>query len=74
MRVGDFKETKRWSFAKALVWRILAVLNSFIILTLNLTSDPLENALAMNLTGFIIYFVYERLCNKVSWGRENESR
>jgi hypothetical protein len=74
MKVGDFKETKKRSFLKTFVWRIIAILNSFTILTLSLTDKPLENALIMNLSGFVIYFSYERLCNKISWGKENESR
>ena len=74
MQVGSFRETKKRSFVKALTWRIIAVLNSFAILALNMTGEPLENALIMNLTGFVIYFSFERLCNMISWGKENESR
>tara|TARA_Y100000310_G_scaffold254913_1_gene262119 strand:- start:1 stop:225 length:225 start_codon:yes stop_codon:yes gene_type:complete len=74
MKVGDVRETKKRSFVKTFVWRIIAILNSFTVLTLNMTDEPLKNALIMNLTGFVIYFSYERLCNKISWGRKNESR
>jgi len=70
MKVGDYRETKKRSFVKTFVWRAIAILNSFTILTLNLASEPLENALIMNLTGFVIYFSYERVCNKISWGKE----
>jgi uncharacterized membrane protein len=74
MKVGDVRETKKRSFVKTFVWRIIAILNSFTVLTLNMTDEPLKNALIMNLTGFVIYFSYERLFNKISWGRKNESR
>ena len=37
-----------------------------------MTDSPLKNALVMNASGFIIYFVYERLCNKVTWGRKEK--
>jgi len=74
MKVGDVRETKKRSFVKTFVWRIIAILNSFTVLTLNMTDEPLKNALIMNLTGFVIYFSYERLFNKILWGRKNESR
>ena len=74
MKVGDVRETKKRSFVKTFIWRIIAILNSFTVLTLNMTDEPLKNALIMNLTGFVIYFSYERLFNKISWGRKNESR
>jgi len=74
VKVGDVRETKKRSFVKTFVWRIIAILNSFTVLTLNMTDEPLKNALIMNLTGFVIYFSYERLFNKISWGRKNESR
>ncbi len=74
MKVGDVRETKKRSFVKTFVWRIIAILNSFTVLALNMTDEPLKNALIMNLTGFVIYFSYERLFNKISWGRKNESR
>ena len=74
MKVGDVREAKKRSFVKTFVWRIIAILNSFTVLTLNMTDEPLKNALIMNLTGFVIYFSYERLFNKILWGRKNESR
>jgi len=74
LTVNNIRETKKRSFVKTLIWRAIAILNSFTVLTLHLTDEPLKNALIMNLTGFVIYFSYERLCNKISWGREHESR
>ena len=74
MKVGDSRETKKRSLVKTLAWRVIAILNSFTVLILNLTNDALENALIMNLTGFIVYYGYERLCNTISWGVDNASR
>ena len=47
MKVGDVRETKKRSFVKTFVWRIIAILNSFTVLTLNMTDEPLKNALIM---------------------------
>jgi len=74
MKPDNFKETRHRSFIKAAAWRGIATLNSFMVLVLNFSDKPLRNALIMNLTGFALYFFYERLCNKISWGKINESR
>ena len=74
MKPDNFKETRHRSLIKAAAWRGIAVLNSFMVLVLNFSDKPLQNALIMNLTGFALYFFYERLCNKISWGKINESR
>jgi len=63
-------ESKARSLIKTILWRIIATANSFIILAAAMTDSPLKNALVMNASGFIIYFMYERLCNKVTWGRK----
>lgn len=68
MRGTLTRESKKRSVIKAIGWRIIAIANSFLVLLAHFTDDPLSNALIMNLTGFIVYYFYERLCNKVSWG------
>ena len=65
-------ETKKRSLIKAIIWRLIAIFNSFIVLLFSASRDPLESALLMNLTGFVIYFFYERGCNEISWGKENK--
>jgi hypothetical protein len=38
-----------------------------------LTDDALLNAIYMNMTGFFVYYAYERICNYVPYGiRENK--
>jgi hypothetical protein len=48
---------------------MIAILNSYVILVSTTTDDALLNALFMNLTGFIIYYFYERVSNQISYGK-----
>jgi uncharacterized membrane protein len=66
------KETKIRSLTKTILWRIVATLNSFTVLCL--VTDPsatnLHKAVYMNITGFIVYYLFERMCNLIKWGFE----
>ena len=64
-----FKETRQRSIRKSIGWRILAIINSYIILVMYLTESPLYNAILMNITGAVLYYVYERLWNNSHKGR-----
>ena len=64
-----FKETRQRSLRKSIGWRIVAIINSYIILAMYFTDSPLYNAIAMNATGAILYYVYERVWNNTSVGR-----
>ena len=68
----SFKETKTRSITKTIIWRMIAILNSYLILVLMISDTPIYNALLMNLTGFIIYYFYERVCDKIKAGRYEE--
>jgi len=67
-----FKETKKRSIFKALSWRVVAILNSWTILALVITDSSFWNAILMNLSGFFLYFGFERLWNKIKYGRIEE--
>ena len=67
-----FKETRSRSLRKSVGWRIIAVINSYIILAMYFTDSPLYNAIAMNVTGAVLYYVYERLWNNTKGGRYAE--
>ena len=67
-----FRETKTRSVRKSIGWRILAIINSYIILVMYLTESPLYNAILMNITGAVLYYVYERLWDKSQSGRYTE--
>jgi uncharacterized membrane protein len=66
----SFKETKTRSVTKTILWRIVAILNSYLILLSGVSSEALMNALLMNLTGFFVYYFYERIWNKIKMGRQ----
>jgi hypothetical protein len=70
--LGDnmYKETKKRTFVKAVAWRLIAIVNSFTILALGIADGNLENALLMNASGIIVYFLFERAANQVEWGKE----
>ena len=67
-----FIETKKRTILKTLSWRTIAILNSFLVLTVNLTDNNFLNALYMNITGFIVYYFFERIWNKIKYGRLTE--
>lgn len=62
-------ETKTRSIVKTIAWRVVATLNSFLVLIGFPNHAAIISALIMNLTGFIIYYLYERLWTKIKWGR-----
>ena len=66
------KETKKRTLIKTVTWRIFAVLNSFLILTFNITDDNFLNAIYMNITGFCVFFLFERIWSKINYGRYGE--
>lgn len=68
-----YRETKTRSAVKAGLWRIFAFLNSWgiswLVLGLLHSSSFFLSALAMNVTGFIIFYIYERVWDKIKKGR-----
>ena len=64
-----FKETRGRSIRKSIGWRIVAVVNSYVILSMYLTDSTLYNAILMNITGAVIYYIYERVWNNSHEGR-----
>jgi uncharacterized membrane protein len=65
-----FVETKKRTILKTFSWRIVAILNSFLVLTVNVTDNNFLNALYMNITGFIVYYFFERIWNKIKYGKQ----
>jgi hypothetical protein len=65
------KETKLRSLIKTILWRVVATLNSFTVLMLCAAdTSNLYKAIAMNITGFFVYYAFERICNLIGWGFE----
>ena len=57
-------DSKKRSLTKTASWRTIAIINSYVVLAIALTDNPLWNALAMNIVGAILYYMHERLWNK----------
>jgi len=64
-----FKETKKRSIFKAVSWRLIAVMNSWTILSLSFVESNFWNAIIMNLTGFVFFYVFERIWNNIKYGK-----
>ena len=64
-----FLETKVRSITKAVTWRICAVLNSYITLIYFHSSGDLTKAILMNVSGFFVFYIFERIWNKLQWGK-----
>lgn len=57
---------------KSITWRIIAVIVTFIA-AYAFTRKPLESgwiAITVNAINMIIYFIHERIWNKISFGRK----
>jgi len=67
-----FKETKTRSTQKSVSWRVIAFLNSWFVLAVGFTDIPLWNAITMNLTGILFFYIHERVWNNVDYGRYSE--
>ena len=63
------KETKKRSLYKAISWRVVATLNSWIILTLVISDSNLMKAVIMNITGFFVFYIFERIWSRIKYGR-----
>jgi len=68
--MGVVVETKKRTLIKTISWRLVAILNSFLVLTINITDSNIWNAIYMNITGFVIYYVFDRIWSKINFGRE----
>ena len=57
-------DSKKRSFSKTISWRTIAIINSYAVLAVAFTDNPLWNALIMNCVGAMLYYIHERLWNK----------
>jgi len=66
------RESKTRSMTKTIAWRIVATLNSFLVLVFfsNILTTNIGKAIMMNITGFFIYYIYERIWNIIKWGKK----
>jgi uncharacterized membrane protein len=70
-----WSETKARSIAKTIGWRVVATTNSFVV-SLLFFGELLAAgtaAVLMNISGFFIMYLWERIWNKVQWGKQLKS-
>ena len=65
-------ETRKRSVMKSIIWRIVATINSYTILSVGLFDGNLVKAVVMNITGLLIMYYYERIWSKITYGRYYE--
>lgn len=63
------KETQKRTTLKVVTWRIVAIFNSWFILSMEIGKTNLQNAVLMNVTGFLVFYFFERSWSKVNYGR-----
>lgn len=62
-------ETKKRTTVKTVTWRIVAVFNSWLILTSGIGHSNFQKAVLMNLTGFFAFYFFERIWSNISYER-----
>jgi len=62
-------ETKKRTLFKTISWRVVAVMNSWTILSMGLVGSNFWNAIIMNVSGFIFFYFFERIWSNISYGR-----
>ena len=62
-------ETKKRTLFKTISWRVVAVINSWTVLSFGLVGSNFWNAIIMNVSGFIFFYVFERIWSKINYGR-----
>ena len=68
--IDEITEHKKRSAIKAGSWRVIAIINSWVILVLKISDKSLVNAIAMNITGFFLFYFFDRIWAKISYGRD----
>jgi len=63
------KESRKRTVYKAISWRVVATMNSWLILTLIISGSNLTKAIIMNITGFAVFYFFERIWTKIKYGR-----
>jgi uncharacterized membrane protein len=64
-----FNETRARSTKKGLSWRLIAFVNSWLVLEFGLTQEAFYNAVIMNVTGVVFFYFHERIWNNVDGGK-----
>jgi uncharacterized membrane protein len=67
-----FKENAKRSLAKSITFRVLVITSDFVIISLITHRYDLALAVIIfsNLASATIYYLHERVWNKIKWGRQ----
>ncbi len=67
-----FYETKARSVVKTILWRIIATLITWSVIYFytGKLSESIEITVVAALIGMTIYYIYERVWNKIQWGKK----
>ncbi len=62
-------ESKKRSFVKSLIWRIIATINGIVgtYFFIDNISQSIKIGIFANFTGMILYYIHERIWNKIKW-------
>ena len=66
------KVSKSRSLAKSIVWRLIAICTTFfsIYLVTKEIKIATTGTLLTNIINFILYYLHERIWDKIQWGRK----
>lgn len=64
-------ETKKRTIFKTLSWRVIAVMNSWTILSMGFIESNFWNAIIMNVSGLVFFYMFERIWSKINYGRKS---
>ena len=63
-------ETKKRTLFKTVSWRVVAVINSWTILSMSFVESNFWNAIIMNISGFVFFYIFERVWASINYGRK----
>jgi len=68
-------ESKKRSIIKTMIWRSIGLTNGIVVtfLFLGEFSKSLGIAITANTTGLILYYIHERIWNKVKWEKQQKT-
>lgn len=64
------EESRKRTIIKGITWRLVSSLQSFFVMlffTENV-SDTLKMIIIFNLSGFVLFYLHERIWNRSKWG------
>ena len=71
--MADIRESKKRTLVKTISWRVVATLNSWIVLSVVMSGGNFTKAVIMNITGFVVFYFFERIWSKIKYGRSIEN-